>query len=225
MTIFTSSIWERSKPYRRYLLSGVLLLVIALISWSIWGKKDDDKQPEQNQETALLNPRIGEPLAPDVNPEGLQGQASVPGVPGIAGDSTETPSEVASQPQGEAMVAPPTGIDDDGPVAYSNDQLKFAATLPPGTKVTETSDGIIFRSSTGQNYFVVSTAVLGKETLQTLQTQLQNSPTVKNISQTTIDGLPALKFQSADNSGIMLIKGNTIYYLIGQKYLETFRTI
>jgi hypothetical protein len=208
-------VWQRAKPYGKHILSGLLLLLIAALGISLLNQ--DDKDTEKNPEVSqVYEPSISTPLPPDINPD-AQPDAST---------TTEPSPEVASDnTNNESLTAPHTGIDDDEPVYYTNDELKFAAELPPKTGVKETSDGIIFSSVSGQTYYAVSTSPAGRETLQTIKAQLQNSPGVNNITDANLDGWAALRFSSYTRSGIAFIKDGTIYYIVGQLYLETFHTI
>ncbi len=207
------TIWVKVKPYSSYLISLLLILLIAGLTYSIVKK---DKKPETNQPEVAVNypPRIGDALPPDVNPSG-EPNATAPNP-----ETPSTPVPTAPPANGDVMTAPHTGIDDDEPVAYQNEQWKFAATLPPRTIVNETPDGVSFTSKE-KVYYTVSVSPAGQENLQSIAAQLKNSSEVKNV---TINS-GRITFTIGGQKGLVFIANKTVYYIIGSQYLETFHTI
>jgi hypothetical protein len=210
MSKFTESIKQRSKtiytavrPYGYYLVSLLFVVIIAGTTYSLVHHKDTTNTPSVNQ---VYQPSIGEPLPPDVNPQAQQNANT--NTQQVAGESTTN------------YVAPKTGIDDNDPVSYWNDQWHFSATLPPHTVVSETKDQVNFAAADGQNYYSVNFTSAGKETLADINTQLKLSPDIKSTNLAA----DKLNFTTASQQGQVVISNNTIYYLLGSKYLESFQT-
>lgn len=212
----------------RIVLGIWLLCLIALIAFFvIRNNKDDDSDKDNSPEVAqIYEPSIGSPLPADtpggaVTTEPSNSADEKNGT--VAGDSTTTPST--------EMVAPATGIDPSKPVAYENSSLKFAATLPAGTQVEEQNNTqgsrIIFTSKQGSLLFIVSTSTANSESLQTIESQLRNSPSASNITATKFGGKSALQFTSKEyGNGVVFIANGKIYYLLGNsKYFPTFKNI
>lgn len=196
----SGKVWQAVKPYGYYIVSLLLVGVIAITTYSLVHKDKDTNtnQPSINEQE--LNPRIGDALAPDVNPEAQQNA------------NTNNP-QVATN-----YVAPKTGIDDSEPVEYWSDRWHFAATLPPHTAVNEMSDGVSFASAE-KTYYTVLISPAGSETLQSIALQL-NASNAKNIylSENQID------FVIDNQQGKVIIQNGFVYYVIGNQYLETFHT-
>ncbi|HEX3099684.1 MAG TPA: hypothetical protein VHQ41_01785 [Patescibacteria group bacterium] len=226
MKDFFKRIWARITAWPRSskITAGIWgLCVVAFVAFLIIhhnifenNKNNADQAPEVTQN---YEPRIGEPLSTDVPSDTVAIGATV------AGDSTTTPAAPEPAPQ-NYMVAPKTGVDPNEPIAYENSDLKFSATLPAGAKVNESQlNKVIFTTKQGSLLYIVSTSSADNETLQTLKAQLSNSSSASNITNTTFNNHPALKFTvQGYGAGIVFIANGKIYYLLGtEKYFADFK--
>jgi EmrB/QacA subfamily drug resistance transporter len=134
---------------------------------------------------------------------------------------TATPSSVNNEPIFPRGPEVATTAPASKPVAtlstYKNTSLGFQMQISSLWQATESSDGhtIIFQNVQGQNISVQSYDAAGED-LNTVQTQLSGSPSVRGIAQTTFHGEPALSFQTTSGvQGITIIHGGKLFYIIG----------
>lgn len=207
---------------------AIIAFVIFLIVRHNKNKDDANKNSNTPEVAQTYEPSIGTPLPPDVQPEGgsTKATATVENSGEIAGATTDEPSNASSPEEAqEMMVAPKTGIDPNEPVIYENQNFK--AVLPAGTQVSEKSTEIVFTSKSGILLFQVSVNNADGETLQSIEAQLKNSPSVSNISQTNFNGsvIKSLSFTvKGFGQGTAIIANGKIYYLLGNsKYFSTFK--
>ncbi len=221
---FFKRIWHGLTVAGRIIVGVLLIALIAAASFLITKNSDnDDKDEADTPEVAqVYEPSIGSPLpadTPGTRPEGTSGT--------VSGDVTTTPftPPTPTVATDSAMTAPPTGIDPTAPIAYRHDALKFTTTLPAGASVDEQPGKITFTANTRVLLYTVSTEAVGTETLQSIQTQLSNSPSAGNIKQITFAGQTALQFDAKDyGTGIVFIANGKIYYLLGNsQYFASFK--
>ncbi len=225
MKNFFLRIWHGLTIAGRIIFGVLILAIVAGAIYLIVDKNDDKKSDDENQPEVAqtFEPSIGAPLPPD-NPGGVAVSGQVGGASTTEPSTTPTtPVETSKAP----MTAPETGIDPSKPIPYTNNTLKFAATLPAGSNVKEEAAEISFTSSTGQILYVVSTNDASQETLADIQAQLSNSTSAQNITSTKFAGRDALKFTATGfGSGIAFIANGKIYYLLGNsKQFENFKLI
>lgn len=229
------NLWEKLSLAGKIIFSVIIVLIIALIVILIVRhNKKSSESSDNNSNTPevaqVYEPSIGTPLPPDVKPGGDQTSvaATVENSGEVAGATTNEPSNASTPEQAQQMmVAPKTGIDPNDPVEYENSSLKFKATLPAGTQVSEQASDVKFTNKSGSLYYMVSTVNAGAETLQTITAQLNNSPTASNISYTTFGSnkTQAIKFTAKNfGQGVAVIANGKIYYLLGNsKYFSDFK--
>lgn len=216
---FFSRIWNGLTVAGRIIFGIIILGIIALGVYAATNKDDNKNDSEANQPEVAqtFEPSIGAPLPPD-NSGGVS-------VNGQVGGATTTEPSTSTNATETAMTAPNTGIDPTKPIAYQNDSLKFAATLPAGSNVDESATEINFSSRAGNLLYSVSVNNADKQTISDIEAQLHNSPTARNISPTKFAGHDALKFTATDyGSGIAFMAYGKSYYLLGDsKYFESFK--
>ena len=217
--------WDKIKNFFRQAWNGLTtagkviagLIIIGLVGLTVYAasekQSNNNEENKDNPEVAqVYEPSIGSPLPADQARPGEVGGASTT-EPAAAPAPTETPERVA----------PATGIDPNAPVKYRSEQLGFASTLPAGSTVQETDSQIKFTDTNGQLLFMVSVNA-GTDSLQSLESQLQNSPSVTNISRAQFANLPSLKFTVANyGSGTAFVYDGKTYYLYGTaQYFSAF---
>ncbi len=214
--------WEKIKDFFSKIWNGLTiagriiagLILIGLVGLTVYAASDKNKDENgNNPEVAqVYEPSIGSPLPADT--------VEKPGE--VGGASTTEPS--VSQPEVE-RVAPSTGIDPNAPVKYSNTEFKFGAILPAGSMVEEEGSETKFMKAGTLQYKVSVNS--GTDSLDTVESQLRNSPSISKISPTNFAGTDALKFSAQGyGEGLVFIRGNNIYYLFGNsQYFTTFQTI
>ncbi len=109
-------------------------------------------------------------------------------------------------PQGQQTPTPtPTAQVYNQPVTPRGEQVAGAGTYQPTPTPTPQQTGF------------AETYPKDGATLEDLRQILTNSPSVKYVSDFTLNGQPALQYvaYNPNNSGIALIQNNTIYYLHG----------
>jgi hypothetical protein len=226
--LFFLSIWDGLTRAGRIILGLIVIAIIVLLALLIGKNKDKDDDDKKGPEVAqVYEPSIGAPLPPDVKEDGVNVSARVDGA-STSEPSTPEPPKTEPAPNYEApKVAPASGVDLSKPIAYQNSNLKFAATLPAGSNIDEQGDLVTFTSKQGSLLYLVSITNAGSESLQTIASQLRNSPGVSNISYVTFSGNSALQFNSKEyGTGLVFIANGKIYYLFGHsQYFYGFKTI
>jgi len=100
---------------------------------------------------------------------------------------------------------------------YTNQGLGFEMQISSAWQFTEAGDGhtVVFTNAQGQNISVQSYPVTN-QTLATIQTQLQGSPSVQNLRTTTFQGQSALVFDNVLNrtQGLAVIYHNRLFYIM-----------
>ncbi len=213
---------KKLHPAVKY-FGSFLLIGLALLGTILYARSRDDKDDNKsNPELAeVYEPSIGTPLAPDTPGNNV----NRPGEVGGAVTPSPTPTPAVAPKTGVNLIAPKTGVDSNEPVSYDNDTLRFSAILPAGTNVTEKNGSVTFSSAQNAWYYTVSVSLQDSESLATIESQLRNSPSVKNIRAVSFNGIQALQFDSSKN-GMVFIANGKIYYLLGDnKYFTTFKTI
>lgn len=201
---FFSRIWNGLTRAGRIVLALIIVLLIGTVVYAATYKKED--KPEDNKEgdvevAQVYEPSIGTPLPPDVP---VETPAAIS--PGTVAGITSDPS----------FMAPPTGIDDNEPIKYSNSSFKFGAILPPHSQVNEQENSVTFSNAKGDLLYTVSTHSAESETLTSIESQLRNSPTASTISPTTFANTKALSFTAKGfGTGTVFIAHGTVYYILG----------
>lgn len=217
LKIFFASLWAKIKGAGKWLVAGLLGLVLIIggvyaLTQDNDKKSDSSNQPEVAQ---VYEPSIGTPLPPDNNGSTTI-ESSESGQ--VAGDSTTdvsaTVSDGSNTNSTTSFTAPSAGIDPSQPIKYENSNLVFRATLPAGTKVTEHTNNVTFYSASGELLYNVD-VMISSDSLETISAQLKASTDVNNISKTTFAGLNALQFNSNGLNGYVVVKNNRAYYFIG----------
>lgn len=210
-----SRAWNGLTKIGKILLGLIVMAAIILISFALAKDTDEDKQDEDTPEIAqVYEPSIGTPLPAD-------NAGSVTG--NVNGAST---MEVSNSQPTTSFVAPRAGVDPNEPIAYSNSDYNFAATLPAGSLVSEQNSRIVFSSKNKSLQYIVSINE-SSETLSDIELQLRNSPTASNISQTTFNNTKALKFSAKGfGTGIVFVSNGKVFYLLGDSnYFSTFKLL
>lgn len=215
-----SRAWNGLTKIGKILLGLIVVGAIILVSFLLAKDTDEDKQDNNSPEIAqVYEPSIGTPLPPDTT-GGVTGD--------VGGVSTTEPSTTTTtEPQTTTtFVAPHAGVDLNEPIAYSNTDLKFAATLPAGSKVSEEGTRVVFNTKTNALQYIVSTNQ-STESLSDVEAQLRNSTTASNISYITFNGIKTLKFTAKDyGTGYAFVSKGKIYYLLGNsQYFSTFKLL
>ncbi len=215
MKNYIGDTWRSLSTAGRIILGIWILCLIALVVFLIVrNNNDEDSKTSEDNNTPeiaqVYEPSIGSPLPPDVPAETNWDNADNAG--NVAGTSTTTPSNEPTT----ILVAPNAGVNPNEPIPYQNDVLKFAVTLPAGAKVSEEGNKIVFTNKNGSLLFIVSTQPTGTDTLETIKSQLSNSPSVNNISYSTFSGKQSLKFAAKEyGTGTVFIANGKVYYLLG----------
>ena len=224
-------IWKDLSLAGRIVVGVWALALIGLIIFLVVRHNDDKKDTSSSDSNTpevaqVYEPSIGTPLPADVQPNGsgTSVTAEVENSGEIAGATTTdpfvvpSPSPAPSTPEqiAASLVAPATGIDPNKPIPYENASLKFRATLPAGTQVTQNNSDVKFTTKSGALYYVVSVSDSGTETLKTIEAQLKNSPTVSNIVYGNFNNTQVLNFSAKGyGQGMVIIANGKIYYLLG----------
>jgi len=108
---------------------------------------------------------------------------------------------------------------------YTNTNLGFKMTLLPTWQAQEKGQNqVAFVSQSGQ-YGSVQVYVNPGVDLAAIKIQLQGSPSVSSVTETTYQGEPALSFTTTSGQqGIAVIHGNKLYYIMGTLTTEPFTT-
>jgi flagellar basal body-associated protein FliL len=215
--------WKTLSLAVRVIIIVVLLAIVGAIIFLLVQKKNDDKtsktESENNVEISqVFEPSIGTPLPADTTTGASTAEVENAGE--VAGDSI-------------SMSAPLAGIDDLQPIKYVSDELGFSTTVPAKTEIVEQTGKVFFYSADSfkvgsdqkKLQAFVTKEANNSDTLATVKLQLENSPTVKNISLTTFGSNQALQFSSTQfgNGFVFLTKGN-IYYVFGnQNIFQNFK--
>jgi hypothetical protein len=226
-------IWASLGKAGKGLLGLVIAAILATSVFAVANKQGSDSQPAP-EIAQVYEPSIGTPLPPDVAGGAV---AEAPAAP----ETATTPQ--AGQSQGEfsqpsrgyltgqepAVSAAVRSLEpaDSGPVQYQNTLLKFAATLPSDSRITENADGATFSTPQGKLLYLVSVSEAGGDSLQHIENQLRNSSSVSNLIYTQAVGQPALSFTAHGlGSGLAIVANGKVYYLFGSnQYFPEFKLI
>ncbi len=217
---------KRVRPIVKY--AGSLLLIgLALLGTILFvrSREKDNKTDSSPEVAQVYEPSIGSALPPD-----FRGSVSGDVTPSPAPSPTPTPAMAPTTGVNlsEQFVAPNAGVDPNDPVEYVNPTFGFTATLPPGSNVEDKNGAITFITKQDTWYYSVMINDQRNVSLQELETQLKNSPSVRNLKTATFQNSPALQFTSSDLGGptTVFIKNGKVYYLIGNiAYFSSFKTI
>lgn len=98
---------------------------------------------------------------------------------------------------------------------YKNLQLGFEVQLSPTWQAQEQNGHVVFVSQSGQQTSVQMYPYASD--LGTIQTQLQGSPSVRSVNQSTFLGESALRFTTTSGQqGLAVIHTGKLYYIMGQ---------
>ncbi len=220
MKNYIGDTWRSLSKAGRIILGIWILCLIALVVFLIIrNNNDEDSKTSEDNNTPeiaqVYEPSIGSPLPPDVPAETNWDNADNAG--NVAGASTTTPSNEGAT----MMIAPNAGVNPNEPIPYQNDVLKFAVTLPAGSEVSEEDGKVVFTKNDGSLLFIASTQPAGTDTLETIKSQLSNSPSANNISYSTFSGKKSLKFTAKEyGTGTVFIANGKIYYLLGTQFSD-----
>ena len=99
------------------------------------------------------------------------------------------------------------------PKIYKNIVLGFQVEINDVWQANEQGDTVVFTNASGQNISIQTFNAIGED-LDVIQTQLQGSPSVRNITRTIFKREPALNFLTAKGQGIAVIHQNRIFYIM-----------
>ncbi len=219
---FFRQIWNGLTLAGRVIVGIIIIGLAGLIVYAATNNTSNDNGDKKGPEVAqVYEPSIGSPLPADTNLNGA-----------VSGASTTEPSNTTNNAPEDTItvterVAPPTGVNPDAPIKYENLKLGFAAILPARSNVTEADSQIRFTSKDGQLQYVVSVNNTGTDTLSSIEAQLNNSPTAKNIVRTKFAGSDALQFSAEGyGAGVVFVVNGKTYYLLGnQTHFASFEKI
>jgi hypothetical protein len=140
-----NNFWQKIKDFFRKIWNGLTvagriiagLIILGLLALVVYAATDKNKDNDENK-----NPEVAQTFEPGSNGNNNGNVSGAvtnePSRPNPTDSSAPTPAP-APAPTVE-RVAPPTGINPDAPIKYSNDKLRFAITLPAGSNVAETEN-------------------------------------------------------------------------------------
>lgn len=144
-------------------------------------------------------PATGQTNAPDI-----RGPESVPNKPTVLGSETNTTP---------AQTTPVEPIY----VPYRNDTFGFSTMVPSDAQFKTDGNQLTVGSPQG-TYFTITQYTNTNENLDTVETQLHNSPSVTSVARVNLGGIPALQFTSpnfSNSTNYAFIVNGRLYYLIG----------
>lgn len=201
----------------------ILGIVIGLILLGIIGYFGFFRKSNNNDDVASTADEIRNAFQPSTssNPSfGLPNQGGVLNSP-VAGTSTPPVSSVppTNPPPVETTPRPvqPRNPAPATPFTYTNPALGFQVTLPASWAPTAREEGnrvLFFDRSTGAQAGYVEIYEAAGNGLDEIALTLEGSPDVTNISQASISGLPAIKYQTNRSAGANLatVHNGRIYY-------------
>ncbi|GEM_PF-1442222 len=202
---FFAWLGEKIAGAAKFVIGGILLLALIITGVVLSQREDEDKEDTSGRPeiAQVFEPSIGTPLPPDVNEDATESEGTNEREPGSVNGATTT------------FISPPTGLDPNKPIKYSNDELGFAVILPARSTVQEKNNTVNFFGNNGALLASV-TIVSGPETLNDIRTQLSYSPDVKNLQNAKLANQPALKYSINNLDGYAFKSNNSTYYLTGQ---------
>ncbi|QQS22762.1 hypothetical protein IPM19_03990 [bacterium] len=215
LKLIFASIWAKIKGAGKWLVGGLIALVL-IVGAIIGINQNDDKKSDTSDQPEIAQvyePSISTPLPPDNNSESASsGQ--------VAGDSTTSVSATvndqstsASEPA-TTFIAPAAGVDPSQPIKYENSAFGLKAVLPAGAKVDEQAGTVTFYSASGKLLYNVN-VVDSKDSYETITAQLKSSSEVGKISKATFAGSEAIQFSTNNLTGYVVLKNSKAYYFIG----------
>lgn len=202
---FFAWLGEKLAGAAKFIVGGILLLALIITGVVLSQREDNNKEDTSGRPeiAQVFEPSIGTPLPADVNEDVAESEINNNREPGSVSGATTT------------FVSPPTGIDPNKPIKYSNDELGFAMMLPARSTVQEKNNTVNFFANNGSLLASV-TIVSGPETLNDIRTQLSYSPDVKNLQSSELANQPALKYSINNLDGYAFKSNSSTYYLTGQ---------
>lgn len=223
-------------PKAALIVAVVLLIIIILgaLGYFSWKKINSNTKTSQTADQIRQTFTPSTPIKPTfvppnpgtggdqpsynqpVGPQPVQPNSGAPVSPrGSVAGATTPPNNQGQYQQNNyhpnTYQAPPAQ-----PLYYHSDRLGFSITLPAGFVAKDNGSAIWFYlNGAPQGYIEAYQSI--NTTLSDVQQTLQNSSSVKTVSQTTINGQPALQYTAynAANSGLVLITNGQIYYFHG----------
>lgn len=201
------SFWQYVKQHIWNLILGAFVLaVIVYAVVTVIQDRDGDKPMAENQP----------PRSEIVDQFQPQGQAS---------PQAEAPSTPPIAARGEPNVLGSTQPPPPAPTLqvtfkpYRNEALGFSASVPSDTLIRATANEVQALSGNQAGLYWTITVHPGTtETLDSLQHQLRNSPSITSLVPARVGGKAALKFTSTNlgnATGYALVTNGRLYYLIG----------
>ncbi|HYV33856.1 MAG TPA: hypothetical protein VE973_03330, partial [Candidatus Limnocylindria bacterium] len=142
--------------------------------------------------------------------------------PQVLGETTPTPYVPISTrgPEVAEPVSPPHATTNttqpiSQPTIYTNPSLGFQTKISELWQANPEGKNMVVFTNAQYVDISVQSYTITNETLDTIKTQLQGSPSVSNIKNTTFKGQPALSFTSSHNQGIAVIYNGRLFYIMG----------
>ena len=189
-------------PVRTIILAIIGLLIIAGAIWFFW-KRNKQSEPTVSDTADQLRQAFVPPLG--------QQSSSTPIANGNPPQMQSSSTTATTVPSATSTPAP------GQPTVYSNQNFGFQLQLPPSWQASQDqqSNMVIFAGPGGQSGYVEMYDLPSQETLQSITNMLKKSPSVTSVTQTTVDGQPAVRFRgrTAAQNGIAVLARGKLYYL------------
>ncbi len=201
---------EAQQPNNFARFAWIAILVIFMLGFAAFTIKTFVDDRNRNNNTAENTSR--DQIADEFKP---RGDDETPGQPvaDIRGPETsDSPPQVLGSSLNTATSSAQPAFK-----AYRNDTFRFSATVPADAQITVNDNKVTANGPSGI-FWTLTKYDNTTETLESLETQLNGSPSVTSLTRTSLGNISALNFTSPNlqgATGYAFIINGRLYYLVG----------